>query len=119
VITEEPISADRARGMTRMLYLTLGVGVALVLLGLGLVAKSNPVYGAIVVGIAVVVGACGVLALRMLQTGAPPARRWSIATGVLLVVLSVPLIPIWVGLLTAVFGIGLLVVVVAPEKEAP
>jgi hypothetical protein len=57
--------------------------------------------------------------MRALSDRSPSARRACILTGVLLLLLSVPLVPIWIGLLTAVTGIGVLVVVLAPEHGTP
>jgi len=116
-MAEELLSAARARGIGRLLLVTLGFAVLLAVLAIPLLMDSYVVYGSIVVGIAVVLATMGVLALRAVRGRLPVARRLSITTGVLLVVLSVPLMPIWVGLLTVITGIGLLVVVLAPERD--
>jgi hypothetical protein len=113
----EAISADRARGIRRLLYVVLGFSVVLVVLGLPLVFGDYVRYGLIVLGIALVLGVLGGLSLQAVVNGAGYARRLCIATGITTVVLSVPLIQVLVGLLTAVTGIGLLVVVLAPERE--
>ena len=115
----EPISDDRARGIRRLLLVTLAFAVVLVLLAVPLLLGSYQVYAVIVLGVAAVLGGLGLLTLRAVRDRAPGARRLSILTGVLMVVLSVPLMPIWVGLLTVVAGIGLLVVTLAPEREEP
>jgi hypothetical protein len=115
---EVELSAERAKGIRRLLYVILGFTVVLVILGLPLVLGDYLRYGLIVIGVALVLGIVGGLALQAVRGGSASAKRLSIVTGVLTIVLSVPLIPIWIGLLTAVTGIGLLVVVVAPEREA-
>lgn len=114
----ETLSDDRARSIRRLLLVDLVFAVVLVLLAIPLVVGDYARYGAIVLGIAVVLGALGYLALRAVREQQPRARRLSIITGILLVVLSIPLMPIWIGLLTVVAGIGLLVTVFAPERDA-
>ena len=114
---EEFLTDARAKGIRRLLYVVLGFAAVLVFLGLPLVFGSYLRYGVIVLAIAVVLSVVGGLALQATRTGAETAKRLTVITGVLTIVLSVPLIPIWIGLLTAVTGIGLLVVTVAPERE--
>lgn len=114
---EKFLTDDRAKGVRRLLYVVLGFAVVLVVLGLPLVFGSYLRYGVIVLAIAVVLAVLGGLALRATRSGADTAKRLCVVTGVATLVLSVPLIPIWIGLLTAVTGIGLLVVTVAPERE--
>lgn len=117
-MSEQILSEDRAKGIRRLLYVILAITVVLLLLGLPLVFGSYVRYGIIVIAVAVVLGVLSGLALQAVRAGTEKARPLSIVTGVATLVLSVPLIPIWIGLLTAVTGIGLLVVTVAPEREA-
>jgi Na+/proline symporter len=116
-MSDVEITPDRAKGIRRLLYVILGFTVVLVILGLPLVFGDYVRYGLIVLGVALVLGIVGGLALQAVRSGTPRAKRLCIITGITTIVLSVPLIPIWIGLLTAVSGIGLLVVVVAPERE--
>jgi hypothetical protein len=116
-MADEVLSDERAKGIRRLLYVILAFTVVLVLLAVPLLLGDYEVYGVIVVVVAVVLAGSSGLALRAIRDRAANARRLSVVTGVLLVVLSVPLMPIWVGLLTVVGGIGLLVVVLAPERE--
>jgi hypothetical protein len=111
------LTDDRVRSMGRLLVVALVFAVLLVLVAVALLAGGYGRYGAIVLGIAVVLGALGGVSLRQTRRRHPSARRLTIVTGVAMVVLSVPLMPIWIGLLTVVAGIGLLVVTVAPEKD--
>ena len=113
----ETVSDDGARGIGRLLLVTLVLVAVLVALAIPLLVGDYRVYGSIVLGIAVVLGVTASLARRAVRQRTPAARRLSIVTGALVLVLSVPLMPIWVGLLTAVTGIGLLVVTLAPERE--
>lgn len=117
-MTEELLSDDRATGIRRLLLVTLGLVIILVVLSVPLLLGDYRIYGGIVLGVAVVLGVVGFLALRAVQDRMPNARRLSIWTGIALCVLSVPLMPIWIGLITVVAGIGLLVVVLAPERES-
>lgn len=112
------ISDDRATGIRRLLLVELALAAVLILLSVPLLFGDYEIYGGVVLGVAAVLGVLGFLALRAVQERRPQARRLSIWTGVALVVLSVLLMPIWIGLITVVAGIGLLVVVLAPEREA-
>ncbi|GAA1807707.1 hypothetical protein GCM10009795_061100 [Nocardioides hankookensis] len=116
-MSDVAISDERAKGIRRLLYVVLGFALVLFLLGLPLVFGDYLQYGLIVLGIALVLAVLGGVALQAVRGRTGPARRLCIVTGVATVVLSVPLIPIWIGLLTAITGVGLLVVVVAPERE--
>jgi hypothetical protein len=116
-MSEEFLTDDRVRSVRRLLYVTLGLTVVLVLLALPLVLGSYRRYGLIVLLVAVVLGTVSGLALRAIAQRSESARRLSLLTGILTILLSVPLIPILIGLLTVVTGIGTLVVVLAPERE--
>ena len=113
----ELISDDRARGIGRLLVVVLVFAALLVLLAIPLLVGDYQVYGGIVVAIAAVLAVLALLTRRALRERRPSARRLSIVTGVAMVVSSLPLMPIWIGLLTVVAGIGLIVVSVAPERE--
>ena len=113
----EFLTDDRAKLLRRLLYVVLGFAAVLVLLGLPLVLGDYGRYGAIVLAIAGVLGALGWATLRAVQERLEGARRLCLVTGVATVVLSVPLMPVWIGLLTVITGVGLLVVTVAPERE--
>jgi hypothetical protein len=102
--------------MGRLLLVVLVLAVVCLLIALPLLLGGYGRYGAIVVGVAVVLGALAGVSLRLVRRREPAARRLSMVTGVATVVLSVPLMPVWVGLLTAVAGIGVMVVTVAPER---
>jgi hypothetical protein len=114
---EEFLTDDRVKGVRRLLYVTLGFAVVLVLLALPLLFGSYVRYGLIVLLIAGILATVSGLALRAVAQRADSAKRLIILTGVVTILLSVPLIPIWMGLLTAITGIGTLVVVLAPERE--
>jgi hypothetical protein len=116
-MTEELLSPARARGISRLLYVSLVFAAVLLLLAIPLVLGDYLRYGLIVAVIGLVLAGSGGLALRAVRRGAENARWMCITTGILQVVLSIPLVPIFVGLLTVVGGIGLLVVVLAPEHE--
>ena len=110
------LSDDRATGIRRLLLVELALAAILVLISVPLFFDDYEVYGGIVLGIAVVLGVLGVLSLRAVQERRPQARRLSLWTGGMLCVLSILLMPIWIGLITVVAGIGLLVVVLAPVR---
>lgn len=115
--SSEFLTDDRVKSIRRLLYIVLGFAAVLVLLGLPLVLGDYGRYGTIVLLIAVVLGVLGWITLLAVRDRKPQARRLCLATGIVTVVLSVPLMPVWIGLLTVITGIGLLVVTVAPERE--
>jgi hypothetical protein len=117
-MADEPLSADRARGVRRILMATAGIAAVLVLASLTLLFGDYEVYGGIVLGIGVVLAGVALLTLRAVRDRQPAARRLSLLTATLLCVFSLPLMPIWVGLVTILAGVGLFVVVFAPEREA-
>ena len=112
------ISEEKAKGIRRLLLVTLGFAAILVLCAALLLGNDYGRYALVVVLVAAALGGSAWVSMRALGEQRHHARRACIVTGVLLVVLSVPLIPIWIGLLTAVTGIGVLVVVLAPEHDA-
>ena len=116
--TEEFLTEGRARVLRRLLYLTLAFAVITAVLGAIIGVIDFQRYVVTLLVIAVALAGAGGLTLRAVQGSQENARRLCIITGVLLLVLSLPLIGVFVGLLTAITGIGLLVVTVAPEREA-
>lgn len=113
--TDDRMSAERSRGIRRLLILGVVFEAILAVFGVLMAANGYGRYGGVVLLITVVLAVTTTVALRALRDALPIRRRACILAGVLFVVLSVPLIPIWIGLLTALLGIGLLVVVFAPE----
>ena len=116
-MTELVLTEESARSIRRLLMVNLGFVAVICALAIPLIADKYRVYGTILLGIAVVLGVVGYLALRAVRERRPVARQLSIMTGILLLVLSVPLMPIWIGLLTVVTGIGLLFVTLSAERE--
>lgn len=118
-VSAEPefLSPARSKVLRRLLYVTLGIAVLVALLALpGLIGDFQR-YVVTLLVIAAILGTVGGLALRAVQARTDAARGLCILTGVLLLLLSLPLVGILVGLFTAVLGIGLLVVVFAPERD--
>jgi hypothetical protein len=118
VAPEPPVLSEaRAQGLRRMLLAVLALGAVLVLLAVG-TAFAGAHRFAVVVGVIglVLAGSSGVT-LRALPERGALARRGCVVTAVLLIVLAVPLVSVWVGLVMAVAGVGLLFMVYAPERE--
>ena len=111
------ISEERAKGIRRLLYVGLGFTVLVALSGVLLLVNDFGRYGVVVLVVAAALGGSGYVGIRALRDDLTTSRRVCILVGVLFMVLSVPLIPIWIGLLTGLTGIGLLIVVLAPEHE--
>jgi len=118
---EQAITADRATAVRRLLWVALGC--ALVLAGFAVAAGvgGNRQY-ATTLGISAVVLAAAAAAtlrsLRSLRGEGVRARRGAIVTGVLLLVLALPAVQVWIGLLMAIAGVGMLFVTLSREPEA-
>lgn len=116
-MTVPVLSESRARALRRLMLLTVAFGVVLVVGAVPLAVNDYAVYAAVVGVVGLVYIGSAALTLRSLPARDVGARRLGILTGVLLLLLSVPLITIWVGLLTAVAGVGVLFVLSAPDRE--
>lgn len=117
-MTAEFFTASRTKGLRRLLGVILGITVLLVVLSVPLLFGDYVRYGVIVLGIALVLGVSSWFSRAAVADEAPYAKRLTILTAILTIVASLPLMGIWVGLLTVVAGVGLLVIVVAPERNA-
>ena len=118
VMTAEFFTETRTKGLRRLLGVILGITALLVVVSVPLLFGDYVRYGVIVLGIAVVLGASAWFSRAAVAEEAPHARRLTILTAILTIVFSLPLMGIWIGLITVIAGIGLLVVVVAPERNA-
>lgn len=116
-MVDEFLTADRAKTLTRLLYVELAFALVVALLALPGILGEFEKYVVTLLVIAVVLGAVGGAALHAVRTRRGSARRLCIATAVVLILASLPLVAILVGLLTAVLGVGILVVTFAPERE--
>lgn len=111
------LSEARARGLRRLLWVALGLGVLLAAAsGIAAGAGNGRYAVTLAVAAALVLAAAG-LTLRALPARGRGARTGSIVTAVLLVVLAVPAVRIWLGLIMAVAGIGMLFVTLSAEQE--
>jgi hypothetical protein len=115
--TTDFFTPGRLKPLGRLLVVAIALGAVLALLSLPLILGDYERYGVIVAVVGVVLLGSGGLAVRAIRARDASARKLAIITGVLQIVLSLPLMPIWIGLLTVISGIGLLVVVFAPERE--
>lgn len=112
------MSESRARALRRLMLLTVGIAVVLAVVAVLLFLDEDyRAYAAVVLGVALAHGASAGFTLRALPARGEAARRGSIVTGALLLLLSLPLIGIFLGLITAVAGIGVLFVTLSREPE--
>jgi hypothetical protein len=118
-MVEEFLSAGRVKTLQRLLWLALAFGVVVALLALPGIVGDFEKYVVTLLLIGAVLGGVSGAALRAVRQRHDSAKRLCIATGVLLIIASLPLMAILIGLLTAVLGVGILMVTVAPEREAP
>ena len=112
------LSPGRTAVLRNLLGVVLGFGALLALIGVVFAVAGDVRGGVTVLVIGAIFGALGGLSLRAVQQGAPAARRLVIATGLVVIVLSVLTIGILVGLLTVILGVGLLAVTFAPDQDA-
>jgi hypothetical protein len=115
-MVDEFLTADRSKTLTRLLYVDIAMAVVVALLALPGIVGEFEKYVVTLLVIAAVLGGVGGAALAAVRGRRESARRLCIATGVVLILASLPLVAILVGLLTAVLGVGILVVTFAPER---
>lgn len=113
----EFLTADRAKTLTRLLYVDLTLALVVLLMALPGILGEFEKYVVTLTVIAALLGGVGGAALRAVRQRSASARRLCIATGIVLILTSLPLVAILIGLLTAVLGVGILVVTYAPERE--
>ena len=114
----EFLTPGRAKVLRNLLVAVVGFGVLLLLLGAVFVAADDTRGGITVLVIGGLFCLAGGLSLRAVLRRTPAARRLVLATGVVVIVLSVLTIGVLVGLLTVILGVGLLAVTFAPDQEA-
>lgn len=114
----ELISADRAKGIKRLLWVALGCGLVTAVFAVFAATGGNKKYAVTLAVIAAVLVACSGYTLRLLPERDLRARRGALATGVLMLLLALPAVQIWVGLIMAIGGVGLIFVVLSKEVEA-
>jgi len=116
----EFLTETRAKSLRRLLLVVLVFGALSVVASVPLIAGDYVRYGVIVLCLGVCLAASAWLARRAVLAGSPSARRLSLLTGVLTLLFSVPLIGLfYLGLLTAITGVGLLFVTLSQERVAP
>lgn len=115
---EEFLSPGRVPMLRRLLFVVLGLAGLLVVVAVILVGGGDDVGAMVTLGIAATYGWLSWLSLQAIRNKSTSARRIILLTAVVVIVLSVLLVQIMVGLLTVIAGVGLLMVVFAPERES-
>ena len=116
-MVEEFLSPGRVKTLTRLLWVAIGFAVVIALLALPGIIGEFEKYVVTLLVIAALIGGASGMALSAVRGRSDSAKRLCITAGVVLLVTSLPLVAILIGMLTAVLGVGLLVVTVAPERE--
>ena len=111
------LTAGRAKILRNLLLALLGLALVLLLIGLLLLATGDGQGGTVVLGVAVTYAVLGGLSLRAVLGSGPQAKSLIIATGIVVIVLSVLIIGILIGLFTVIVGVGLLAITFAPDRE--
>jgi hypothetical protein len=114
----EVISADRAKGIQRLLWVALACAIVAAVFSVLAATGGNTPYSITLAVVAVVLIACSVYTLRALPERDLRARRGAIATGAMLLLLALPAVQIWTGLIMAIAGVGMLFVVFSRDAEA-
>lgn len=109
-------SPGRAQQLRILLWATVVIGALLAALATFLLVVGGPVRFALFVAVpAVLVLVLAVIALRRLEQRGAAARWWTVATGVLLILLAVLLTQAAVGLLPSIIGVLLVLLALLPD----
>lgn len=112
----EFLTEGRVKPLRRLLMVGLGLSAVVALLAIPLLVGDLVRYGVVVLVVAAALATAAWVTLRAVRDGAETARRLCVLTGALYVLLSLPLMPIWLGLLTVVLGIAVLFVTLARDQ---
>lgn len=113
--TTPAISEDRVTGIKLLLSVAIACAVVLLLFAVRAATNDSEQYAVTLTVVAVVLLAVAGFARRALPTRDVAARRAAIATGVLMILLAVPAVQIWVGIVMGIAGVGLLFVIFSKE----
>ncbi|WP_243060693.1 hypothetical protein [Nocardioides sp. SR21] len=118
---DEFLTPSRAKSLRRLLVVVLGFAAVMVVVSVPLILGDDYVrFGFIVLGLGLCLAASAWRARAAVLAESPGARRLVILTAVLTLLFSVPLIGLfYLGLLTAITGVGLLFVTLSQERVAP
>ena len=111
------ITEDRVTGIKLLLRLAIGLAVVLLLFAFRAATEGSEQYAVTLTVVGVLVLAAAWFSLRALPARDVRARRGAIVTGVLMVLLALPAVQIWVGIVMAIAGVGLLFVIFSREVE--
>ena len=114
---ETVLSEARAKGIKRMLWATLACAVLIALFAILAAVTGNTPYAITLTVVGAFLFASAGFTLRVLPERGIRARRSAIVTGVLLLLLALPAVQIWVGLLMAIGGVGMLFIIFSKEVE--
>lgn len=112
---------DRVRRLRWVVVVLLAVVGLLALLSVLVLARGGDgaaLAGLIGLGAAVVVGAAGATALRLLPQAGRPAKRACVATALLTIAAGVLLLGTWLAFVLPLTGVGLLFLTLVEDPEA-
>jgi membrane associated rhomboid family serine protease len=114
----ELISPERAKGIKRLLWVALACGIMAAVFSVLAAGGGNTPYAITLAVVAALLIASSGFTLRVLPERDVRARRGALTTGVLMLLLALPAVQIWIGLIMAVGGVGMIFVVLSKETEA-
>ena len=116
-MSEAVLSEARVTGLRRLLLAVCGMAGVLVIIAALIAGNGYGRFAIVVLVCAALLAFSAGLALRALPRRDDTAKRLCILTAVTLILVSLPLVSIVVGTITVMGGVGLLVVLFAPEKD--
>ncbi|GAB3197194.1 hypothetical protein GCM10027062_08370 [Nocardioides hungaricus] len=114
---ERAITEDRVAGIRSLLWAAIACAALLLLVAAWAATNDSGRYAVTLTVAAVVLVAVAGYSLHALRARDARARRGAIATGVLMIVLGVPAVQVWIGVVMAIAGLGLLFVILNREAE--
>ena len=111
-------SPDRVQRLRLVLYVVLAVAALLGALSALLLARGDSGAGVPGLVVAVVVGACGANAVRLLPGGERPAKVACLVAGAVTVVAGIALAGTWLALVLPLLGVGLIFLAVVSDPDA-
>ena len=114
---EPVLSEARVTGLRRLLLAVCGMAGVLVIIAALIAGNGYGRFSIVVLVCAALLAFSAGLTLRALPRRDDTAKRLCILTAVTLILVSLPLVSIVVGTITVIGGVGLLVVLLAPEKD--
>lgn len=114
---EEVLSEGRITGLRRLLLATCAMAGVIVVIAAIVAGNGYGRFAVVMIVCAALLAFSAGLTLRALPRRDETAKRLCILTAITLILVSLPLVSIVVGTITVIGGVGMLVVLFAPERD--